>query len=127
MAKEINHWCVVCGKGYHACDTCREIKSFAPWRTLTDTSEHYRVFLILKQFNNKLISKNEAREMLSNVDLTGREDFKESAKNVLDEIFKEEPVVHKSSKNNPTKPKDVEVDVVPVKHKEDDTEEQNYE
>ena len=123
MAKEINHWCVVCGKGYHACDTCDEIKSFTPWRALTDTSEHYKIFLVLKQFNNKLISKDEAKAMLANIDLTGRETFKESAKNVLDEIFKEEPVARKISKKKSVKTEDVEVDVESVKSEESDTEE----
>ncbi len=123
MAKEINHWCVVCGKGYHACDTCDEIKSFTPWRALTDTPEHYKLFLVLKQFNNKLIDKDEAKAMLANIDLTGRESFKESAKNVLDEIFKDELVARKTSKKKPVKTEDVEVEVESTKSEESDTEE----
>lgn len=123
MAKEINHWCVVCGKGYHACDTCDEIKSFTPWRALTDTPEHYKLFLVLKQFNNKLIDKDEAKAMLANIDLTGRESFKESAKNVLDEIFKDELVARKTSKKKPVKTEDIEVEVESTKSEESDTEE----
>ena len=58
MSKEINHWCVVCGKGYHACDSCNEIKSFTPWRSLTDSIEHFKIFTVLKEpyqtmYNNK--------------------------------------------------------------------------
>ena len=70
MSKEINHWCVVCGKGYHACDSCNETKSFTPWRSLTDTIEHFKLFTILKDYNNKLIDKKEAKKMLSNIDLS---------------------------------------------------------
>ena len=51
MSKEINHWCVVCGKGYHACDSCNETKSFTPWRALTDSIEHFKIFTVLKDFN----------------------------------------------------------------------------
>ena len=65
MSKEINHWCVVCGKGYHACDSCNETKSFTPWRALTDSIEHFKIFTVLKDFNNKLISKKEARELFN--------------------------------------------------------------
>lgn len=96
MSNKINHWCVVCGTGYHACDTCDEIKSFTPWRALTDTVEHYQIFLILKQFNNGIIDKEEAKSMLSGLDLSKRDTFKESAKNVLNEIFKEETQTRKS-------------------------------
>ena len=96
MSNKINHWCVVCGTGYHACDTCDEIKSFTPWRALTDTVEHYQIFLILKQSNNGIIDKEEAKSMLSGLDLSKRDTFKESAKNVLNEIFKEEAQTRKS-------------------------------
>lgn len=89
MTDKINHWCVVCGKGYHACDSCNEVKTFTPWRSLTDTLEHYKLFMVLKDYNNKLISKAEAQMMLSSMNLSGKENFKEGAKKVLNEIFKE--------------------------------------
>ena len=76
MSKEINHWCVVCGKGYHACDSCEKIKSYTPWRTLTDTIEHFAIFTVLKDYNNKVIDKQEARKLLENSDLSGRDSFK---------------------------------------------------
>lgn len=101
MSNKINHWCVVCGTGYHACDTCDEIKSFTPWRALTDTVEHYQIFLILKEFNNGIIDKEEAKSMLSGLDLSKRDTFKESAKNVLNEIFKEEKQTRKTVRKKP--------------------------
>lgn len=85
--QKINHWCVVCGKGYHACDSCNKEKSYTPWRVLTDTIEHYKIFMILKNYNNKLISKEHAQEMLLSLDLTGMELYKDGAKNVLNQIF----------------------------------------
>lgn len=87
--KEINHWCVLCGAGYHSCDTCSKEKHFTPWRTLTDTMEHYKIFMVLKNYNNKLISKEEARELLADLNLSGQDSFKESAKNLLADIFSE--------------------------------------
>ena len=92
MSNKINHWCVVCGKGYHACDSCNEIKSITPWRSLTDTVEHFKLFTVLKDYNNKMISKTEARNLLSNIDLSDKDSFKDSAKNVLDDILKEDVV-----------------------------------
>lgn len=89
--KKINHWCVVCGKGYHACDSCTNTKSFTPWRTLTDTIEHFKIFTILKDFNNGLITKEKAKELLSDLDLSGKDNFKDSAKKVLIDIYAETP------------------------------------
>lgn len=98
MSKKINHWCIICGKGYHACDSCDEIQSFTPWRKLACSPEHYKLYILLKQYNSNVITKEEAKSMLANIDLTGMKDFKESAKKVLDEILKEDIPVRKSSK-----------------------------
>ena len=95
MSKEINHWCVVCGKGYHACDSCNETKSFTPWRSLTDTIEHFKLFMTLKDYNNKLIDKKEAKKMLSNIDLSNKNSFKDSSKKLLNEILKEDVIERK--------------------------------
>lgn len=89
MAKEINHWCVVCGKGYHACDSCNETKAFTPWRSLTDSIEHFKIFMVLKDYNNQFITREEARELLSHADLSDKDSFKDSSKKLLDEIFRE--------------------------------------
>ena len=113
MAQKINHWCVLCGKGYHACDSCNEIKSLAPWRVFTDTIEHYKIFSVLKDFNNHVISKDEARELLSNLDLSGKDSYKGSAKKVLNEIYKEDSVARVSTrkvKKNNDNPSDQSVD-----------------
>lgn len=87
MAEKINHWCAVCGKGYYACDSCNSTKTFTPWRSLTDSIDHFKVFLILKDYNNKFISKEDAKKQLSYFDLSDRESFKDGSKKLLDEIF----------------------------------------
>lgn len=102
MSKEINHWCVICGKGYHACDSCNEIKSFTPWRSLTDTLEHFKIFTVLKDYNNHRISKNEAKKLLSGIDLSGKDTFKDSARKVLDEILSANTVKRKSTRKKQT-------------------------
>lgn len=102
MSKEINHWCVICGRGYHACDSCNEIKSFTPWRSLTDSMEHFKIFTVLKDYNNKRISRSEAKRLLANVDLSGKDTFKDSARKVLDEILSENTVKRRSSRKKQT-------------------------
>lgn len=87
--RETNHWCVLCGTGYHACDTCNKVKSFTPWRTLTDTIEHYKIFMILKDYNNKIINREQAKELLLKLDLSDKDTYKDSAKNILVDIYAE--------------------------------------
>lgn len=87
MPKEINHWCVVCGRGYHACDACDKTKSFTSWRSLTDSMEHFKIFTVLRNYNNKLIDKEEAKRLLSDIDLSDKDSYKDSAKRLLDEIL----------------------------------------
>lgn len=88
--KKINHWCVLCGAGYHSCDLCNSQKTFTPWRTLTDTLEHFQIFMILKDYNNRRIDRKEAVELLSAFDLSDRETYKDSAKSVLADIFRDD-------------------------------------
>ena len=98
MSNKINHWCIICGKGYHACDSCDSVKSFTPWRAIADTVGHYQIYMIIKQYNSKLITKSEARAMLKNLDLTDMESFKDSVKTTLSEILKEDVLIRKSNK-----------------------------
>lgn len=112
MSEKINHWCVICGKGYHACDSCNQIKSFTPWRTLTDTIEHYQIFSVLQEFNNGIIDKDKAKEMLESFDLSEKDTFKESARIVLDKIFDEDVKTSGSSENSFKKKRKKPVDDV---------------
>jgi len=83
----INHHCIVCGTGYHACDTCQEIKGIAPWRAYTDTVEHYKIFSVLQDYNGKKISAEDAKTKLDNCDITGWESFKESSASLIRKIL----------------------------------------
>ena len=87
MSKEINHHCIICGKGYHTCDSCNNIKTFTPWRTLTDTTEHFLLYMVLQDYINKRITKAEAKKKLSNFDLSEKDTFKDSARNAINEIL----------------------------------------
>ena len=108
MSNKINHWCIICGKGYHACDSCDPVKSFTPWRTIADTIDHYKIYMIIKQYNSKMITKTEAKNMLTNIDLTGIKTFKDNVKTTLNEILKEDGFGRKSSKKKATEEVTVE-------------------
>lgn len=93
----INAWCAICGEGYHVCRSCLEQKTFKPWRTVTDTIEHYKIYLAIHAYT-KTKDKEQAKTELQNCDLTGLENFKPEIKAVIDEIMTEPKKVKSVSK-----------------------------
>ena len=91
MSEKFNATCAICGKPYKVCRSCQEIKSFTPWRTVTDTLQHYSIFLTLTEYA-KTKNKEVAREELSICDLSELGTFKESVRNMIAEIMKEESI-----------------------------------
>lgn len=89
MAQELNATCDICGKKYHVCNSCKEVKSFTPWRTVTDTIQHYLIFLALSEYT-KTKDKEKAKEELSKCDLSELDTFNENIKSAIKEIIAEE-------------------------------------
>lgn len=84
--KNINAYCSICGRGYHVCNSCKNEKKFRPWKTVTDTMEHYKIYLVIHGYS---VSKNKelANEALQNCNLTGLENFNPEIKSVINEIM----------------------------------------
>lgn len=84
----INAYCSICGRGYHVCSSCLSQKTFKPWRAITDSMEHYKIYLAIHGYT---ISgdKEKAKTELQNCDLNGSEDFKPNIKAVIKEIMTE--------------------------------------
>ena len=89
MSQELNATCDICGKKYHICSSCKEVKSFTPWRTVTDTMQHYLIFLVLSEYT-KTKDKEKAKEELSKCDLSELDTFNENIKSAIKEIMAEE-------------------------------------
>ena len=95
MSEHLNHQCSICGKKYHFCLDCGNAKSFTPWRTIADTIEHYKIFIIIRDYVNKNINKSEAKLQLNKLDLSEIDIFVPEIKIVIEDILKEEEVVVK--------------------------------
>ena len=76
MSEKYNATCAICGKPYKICRTCQEIKSFTPWRTITDKLQHYTLFLVLSEYS-RTKDKTKAKDELSKCDLSEKESFKD--------------------------------------------------
>ena len=86
MAEQINSYCTICGHGYHLCLSCSNHR-ITPWRSITDTSEHYKIHQILSAFSCGVYSKEEAKTKLMNVDLSDIETYKDNVKKSIHEIM----------------------------------------
>ena len=69
MDSKTNAVCDICGRAYKVCRTCQGIQSFKPWRTVVDTLDHYRIYLVLSEYTNTH-NKEKARHDLEYCNLT---------------------------------------------------------
>jgi arsenate reductase-like glutaredoxin family protein len=94
MENNINAHCSICGNGYHLCLTCQGSK-INPWRSIVDSVEHYKIFIVIRDYENKYIDKDEANKLLSQCDLTELDNFIPEIKDKIKEIM----VIEKKNKN----------------------------
>lgn len=97
----INNHCLICGKGYHVCHSCRDIKQFSPWRTVVDTINCFQIYTTLSEYNAGLIDTDKAREQLQRCDLSGKNSFKERPRNTIDTIMGESKKVSRRATKQP--------------------------
>ncbi len=88
MAELNNAKCSICGNSYHICNSCSEQKSLKPWRSVTDTIEHYKIYLAIHGYTLSK-DKESAKRELKNCDLSGLENFNPEIKSVIKDIITE--------------------------------------
>ena len=92
--KEANSTCIICGKKYHLCVACERKKSnWKPWRRFVDKESCYNIYKVLNDYKFEKITKDEAKELLLNLDLSELDTFKENIKEKINNIMKAEKVV----------------------------------
>lgn len=91
--KDKNSTCIICGQKYHLCIACeRKHANWKPWRAFVDKENCYNIYKILNDYNYNKITKVEARKLLSEVDLSKLDTFKERIKAQINEILKVEKI-----------------------------------
>lgn len=91
MGEQYNAYCSICGKPYHLCKSCSEVKSFLPWRTVTDTLGHYLIYSAIHGYTT---SKNKLKAMdeLNKCDLSEIETFNPEIRQIINEILKSDKI-----------------------------------
>lgn len=87
-----NAICSICGTSYYKCLSCKDTMKLSPWKKHTDTSEHYKVFQVLRGYNTGVYTKEEAKLKLYNIDLSDLESYREHIKELIKEILKEDKI-----------------------------------
>lgn len=95
---ELNHQCSICGKRYHFCVDCGNAKTFTPWRTIVDTIEHYKIYIVIRDYENKYIDISSAKEQLNKIDLNGLDSFIPEIRLKIEEILSYEHKLNKKKK-----------------------------
>lgn len=95
MAEKINATCSICGKGYYKCLSCLTEIRATPWKQYTDTSEHYKIFQVIRGYNTNVYTKEEAKEKLQTIDLSDLNELRDNIKKTIKYILKEDKNVRK--------------------------------
>lgn len=66
-----------------------------PWKIHCCSSECYKTFQIVKGFNNKVYTKEEAKDKFKNVDLSNLDNFVPHIKKIVKDVLKEEKPIEK--------------------------------
>lgn len=69
MANYCNCW--ICGKEYKCCPKC---KDYVSWKSIACTPKHYQVAMILREYDNKLINEQEAKDLFNNIGIKSSSD-----------------------------------------------------
>lgn len=67
VMRKPNAICKVCGKPYYACGSCEKTQSY---KAMTDTIEHYNIYITCVMFSRKQLSATEAYDAISKYDLS---------------------------------------------------------
>lgn len=95
MAEKNNATCSICGKDYHKCMSCKGKVSAEPWKMYCCSSEHYKIFQVIRGFNTGVYTKDEAKDRLKNLNLSDLNKLRDNIKKIVKEVMKEDKKVEK--------------------------------
>ena len=93
MAEKHNATCKICGKSYYACMSCADTIKLHPFKSFTDTAEHFKVFQVVRGLSTGVYTKEEAKEKFKNIDLGDVESFRPHIRDIIKDVLKENEVV----------------------------------
>ena len=87
MIKKNNKTCVCCQKKYTFCLSCSDFDSFPRWMAIYHDENCKKICNTTSKYRFKHITKEQARKILDECDLSNRESFNKTIQKDLDEIY----------------------------------------
>lgn len=97
MAEKNNAVCSICGKEYYACLSCSDAMKLKPWKSFTDTAEHFKVFQAVRGFSTGVYDNEEFKSKLKNIDLSDLDEYRSHIKDIIKNALKEDEIVEVES------------------------------
>lgn len=104
MAKRNNRTCICCGEKYRYCNSCQEDALKPSWYGIFHNENCKNIYTITNEYksnNGNKLTKEEAKVLLDNCDLSYKDSLHHTIVETLNEIYKVEPVnegdIHKTS------------------------------
>lgn len=79
--------CIVCGKEYEYCNSCKGHASHPSWKAIYHDENCRSVMNITTEYAAGNITKSEAKRKLDACDLTNKKTFKDSVLKVVNDIY----------------------------------------
>lgn len=90
--KQNNKTCICCGEVYTFCTGCGQFDNEPRWRAIYHNETCKDIFIIVSDYLQKAISKEEAKERLLKCDLSYKEKLHKKIQEGIDELLYEEKV-----------------------------------
>lgn len=91
--------CICCGEKYSYCNNCYDFRNLPLWMNSFHDENCKDIFQICTDYNFKLLTREQAKEMLSKCDLSNRANFSACIQRDLKVILGEnKPAVEEQSK-----------------------------
>ncbi len=87
MEKYLNASCPICGTRYHVCMDCHKTRTFTPWKSLTDSINCYKIFMILNDHANKNSDSDNTKAKLQRCDLSHMASFEPGIQTMIRKIL----------------------------------------
>ena len=104
-----NKTCITCGVKYTFCTGCGQFDTEPRWKAIYHNETCKDIFIIVSDFLQNAISKDEAKERLLKCDLSYRNELHEKIQNgireILDEVKEDVEIIEKKSETVETESK----------------------
>ena len=99
MAEKNNATCSICGKGYHACYSCKDSMQLHPWKMRCCSVDCYKTSQVVRGFSTGVYTKDEFKSKLKNLNLSNLENYREHIKALIKDVLKEDENVVNTVEN----------------------------